>query len=406
MRLTLTQKLVVLATTLDMFLEGVFVTLPSLNALALPPWATPAFMSTIPIGTLLGNLALGRLTDVRGRKRAYMAMLGVYAVGATLVLVTSWVPAVLAGLLITQTAMGGEVPIVLSYIVENAPTDLKERLVVLVTNVGNVGAVVVSALALAEGGLSTFAGRVAVGALIGLALAIMVVTRYMVPESEQWLSLRPEERGRVVLGAEGPLWLALLSLMAISSVLTFGLLALEIGPAEFRGVGLQLLVIYFAGEVAGGAVAAALIEMVGSKSFTLVSFLGGLLTSAVALPAARLGLWPFLSLLFINGAFTEAVWASRNVLESLSFPTTYRGTAIALVRVAPYVLLLATFFLLANVSVYIYMAFATAMWAVGVAASGIWLVKGREVVGVPTPLRPEDIIGNIGKRGQGTSANP
>ncbi len=406
MRLTAAQKLIIISTTLDMFLEGVFVTLPTLNALAVPPWATPLLLSTVPIGTLVGNLALGRLTDLRGRKWAYLAMLAVYAVGALLVLSSSWVPAVLAGLLITQAAMGGEVPIVLSYIVESAPVDVKERLVVLVTNVGNIGAVVVSALALAVGGLSAYAGRVAVGALIGLALAVMAFTRYMVPESGQWLSLRPEERGRVVLGSGGALWLALLSVMAVSSVLTFGLLALDIGPAEFRGIGIQLLVTYFTGEIVGGAVSAALIESVGSKSFTLASYLGGLVTSALALPAAHFGLEAFLALLFINGAFTEAVWASRNVLESLSFPTTYRGTGVAMVRVAPYVLLLASFFLLANVSVAAYMAFASAMWALGVAASGMWFIKGREVVGLPTPMRPEDVMKKVGDRSPTASANP
>ncbi len=408
MGLTRGQSLVILSTTLDMFLEGVFVTLPSVSSLisSFPEWAVPLFLSTVPVGTLIGNLILGRLTDLRGRKATYLAMLAVYAVGAAMVLASTNVTMVLIGLLVTQSAMGGEVPIVLSYIVESAPLELKERLVVLVTNVGNLGAVVVSAVALAEGGLSAYSGRLAIGVLIGLALAIMAVTRSLVPESPQWLSLRPQDRGRVVLGAEGALWLALLTLMAISSVLTFGLLALYIGPAEFRGEGLLLLLVYFSGELVGGLVAAALMNRLGSRAFTLISYSGGLITSGLAIPAISGGLRPFLALLFANGAFTETVWASRNVLESLSFPTAYRGTAISLVRVAPYVILLASFFALSNVGVSTYLLFASSMWALGVGASWVWFIRGREVVGLPTPIRPEDVLPERARQGDrgGSSA--
>ncbi|MGC9072186.1 MAG: MFS transporter [Acidilobus sp.] len=394
MTLTRDQRLVLISTTLDMFLEGVFVTLPSVSALlsSMPSWASPLVFSTIPVGTLIGNLVLGRLTDLRGRKSTYMAMLGVYAVGALLILAFTDVYAVLAGLLITQTAMGGEVPIVLSYIVESASPELKERLVVLITNVGNVGAVVLSSIALIGGGLSQLSGRIAIGALIGLSLGIMAITRSLVPESRPWLSLRPEERGRVVLGAEARLWLALLTLMAVSSVLTFGLLALAIGPTEFPRYALQIVLVYFAGEVVGGLAAAALIGRVGSRAFTLWSFAGGLLTSLAAALALSAGVWPFMSLLFVNGAFTETVWASRNVLESLSFPATYRATGIALVRVAPYALMLASFFLTSSMGPVQYMAYATAMWALGAVASGVWVARGREVVGLPAPLRPEDLV--------------
>ncbi|ADL18428.1 putative major facilitator transporter [Acidilobus saccharovorans 345-15] len=393
MVLTRDQRLVLVSTTLDMFLEGVFVTLPSVSALlsSIPSWATPLVFSTIPVGTLIGNLALGRLTDLRGRKSTYMAMLGVYALGALLILAFNSLYAVLAGLLITQTAMGGEVPIVLSYIVESAPADIKERLVVLITNVGNVGAVVISAVALAFGGLSAASGRAAVGALVAGAIAIMAVTRSMVPESRPWLSLRPEERGRVVLGAEARLWLALLTLMAVSSVLTFGLLALSIGPEEFPSHALEIIMLYFAGEALGGLIAAAAMDRVGSRAFTLASFAGGFATSLAAIPALRAGLAPFMALLFVNGAFTETVWASRNVLESLSFPTTFRATGIALVRAAPYVLMLASFFATAGMGVVDFLWYATAMWALGLAASAAWMARGREVVGSPVAIRPEDL---------------
>jgi len=388
------QKLVLASTTLDMFLEGVFVTLPSASALlsSVPQWAFPLVFSTIPMGTLIGNLALGRLTDLRGRKSTYMAMLGVYAIGAALILLSSNLYELLAGLLIAQSAIGGEVPIVLSYIVESAPQDIKERLVVLITNVGNIGAVAASAIALAEGGLSTSAGKLAIGALIGLSLAVMVLTRSLVPESRPWLSLRPEERGRVRLDAPGvKLWATLLTLMAISSVLTFGLLALQVGPEEFPQEALEMLLIYFAGEVIGGVIAAAFVGSLGSKAFALASYAGGFITSAVAIPALRLGLIPFLALLFVNGAFTETVWASRNVLESMTFPTSFRATGIAMIRVIPYVLMLVTFFVTSGMPVAEFLWYATAMWAVGLVASAAWMVKGLEVVGKPIAMRPDDL---------------
>lgn len=388
------QRLVLLSTTLDMFLEGVFITLPSISALlsSVPAWAEPLLFLTIPVGTLVGNLLIGRLTDVRGRKSAYIMMLLVYAVGAALIVTATGLYQLLAGLLITQTAMGGEVPIVLSYIVESSPAESKERLVVIVTNVGNIGALAVSWLAMSTGGLSATAGRYAIAALIGGALTIMVITRTLVPESRPWLSLSPSERGRVDLSFPGAkLWTAILTLMAISSVLTFGLLALYIGPAEFKNMTYQILVVYFAGEAAGGAAAAAMVGRLGSRSTTLISFAGGLATTLAAAAVLGLGAAPFLALLFINGAFTEMVWASRNVLESLTFPTTFRATAISLVRVVPYLLMIASFYLTSSMNQVQYLAYAAAMWGLGVVGSVLWSLKGVEVVGRPLVMRPEEL---------------
>jgi Major Facilitator Superfamily. len=234
--LTREQKLVMLSTTLDMFLEGVFVTLSPISVQwpFVPGWAAPLLFIMMPIGTIIGNSTFGRLTDLRGRKLTYLSMLAVYAVGSALVILSSNVYELLAGLLIVYSAIGGEIPVVLSYVVESAPVDIKERVVVLITNVGNVGAVVAAALALMTSDVSVNAERLALGVLIGLAISVLVITRSLVPESRPWASLPRERRGRVSLNYESARFaLASLTLMAISSVLTFGLLALSIGPEEF-----------------------------------------------------------------------------------------------------------------------------------------------------------------------------
>jgi len=280
---------------------------------------------------------------------------------------------------------------VLSYVVESAPVDIKERAVVLITNVGNVGAVVAAAVALVTSGVSVSAERLALGVLIGLAISVLVITRSLVPESRPWASLPRERRGRVSLGYESARFaLASLTLMAISSVLTFGLLALSIGPEEFPSISNEILLVYFIGEVLGGFLAAYLVTYVGSKGFTLASYLGGLVTTVAAILVLRLGPVPFLALLLANGVFTETVWASRNVLESLAFPTNFRGTGISLVRIAAYVLLAASYLVTASMTPVEYLIFAAAMWALGVGASLAWYIRGPELVGVPLANLPEE----------------
>jgi hypothetical protein len=391
--LTREQKLVMLSTTLDMFLEGVFVTLSPISVQwpFVPGWAVSLLFIMMPIGTIIGNSTFGRLTDLRGRKLTYLSMLAVYAVGSALVILSSNVYELLAGLLIVYSAIGGEIPVVLSYVVESAPVDIKERVVVLITNVGNVGAVVAAALALVTSGVSVNSERLALGVLIGLAISVLVITRSLVPESRPWASLPRERRGRVSLGYESARFaLASLTLMAISSVLTFGLLALSIGPEEFPSISNEILLVYFIGEVLGGFIAAYLVTYVGSKGFTLASYLGGLVTTVAAVLVLRLGPMPFLALLLVNGVFTETVWASRNVLESLAFPTNFRGTGISLVRIAAYVLLAASYLVTASMTPVEYLTFAAAMWALGVGASLAWYVRGPELVGVPLVNLPEE----------------
>lgn len=398
MALTRAQKLVVASTTLDMVLEGVFITLPSISA-AWPfvgQWAVPLILMTVPVGTLIGNLVLGRLADVLGRKPMYLAMLAVYAAGAALVVASRNAYELVAGNLVANAAIGGETPLVLSYVAETAPEGLRERLVVLVTNAGNVGAALAAAIAAAEGTLSVGAERLALGALIAAAIGVLAFTRSMVPESALWASLPREQRGRLEASSRPvALRLAVLAGMAVSSVLTFGLLALDIGPALYPSLTNELLLAYFAGEVAGGLIAAALVTRLGSRAFALWSFAGGLATTLAAMPVVAYGLGTpaFLAVLAANAVFTETVWASRNVLEAALFPTSARATGIALVRVAPYAIWAAILVPEMSFGALEYLAFAAAMWAIGVAASGAWYVKGVEVVGSRLPMVPEDLLG-------------
>ena len=397
MALTRAQKLVVASTTLDMILEGVFITLPSISA-AWPfvgQWAVPLILMTVPVGTLIGNLVLGRLADVLGRKPMYLAMLAVYAAGAALVLASRGVYELVAGNLVANAAIGGETPLVLSYVAETAPEGLRERLVVLVTNAGNAGAALAAAIAAAGGTLSVGAERLALGALIAAAIGVLAFTRSMVPESALWASLPREQRGRLEASSRPvALRLAVLAGMAVSSVLTFGLLALDIGPALYPRLTNELLLAYFAGEVAGGLVAAALVTRLGSRAFALWSFAGGLATTLAAVPVVAYGLGTpaFLAVLAANAVFTETVWASRNVLEAALFPTSARATGIALVRALPYAIWAAILVPEMSFSAPEYLAFAASMWALGVAASGAWYLKGVEVVGSRLPMVPEDLL--------------
>ncbi len=395
MRLARDQKLVIASTTLDMMLEGIFVTLPSISALwpFVGPSSIPLVLLTVPIGTLIGNLTLGRVADLVGRKRAYIAMLLIYAIGATLVVTSNSLSWLLSGLLVAQVAIGGEVPIVLSYIVESAPLELREVLVVLITNVGNAGAALAAGIAYATGTISVATERAWLAGLIVAAIGILAFTRSMVPESLPWSSVPAKARGHMqVVGSGMGVLVIMLVAMGISSVLTFGYLALDVGPALFPSISNKLIFLYFAGELVGGLVAAALVGRLGSKKFVLASFLGGLATSIAAIPAVELGnVGAFMAVLAINGVFTETVWASRNVLESTTFPTSSRATGISVVRLVPYLIWSAILYPMLSLSPEAYLTFASALWALGAAAGIAWYFRGIEVIGMPLLMLPEDL---------------
>ncbi|MFP3402735.1 MAG: MFS transporter [Acidilobus sp.] len=356
-----------------------------------PQWADTLMFLMIPVGTLIGNLTVGRLADVIGRKPSFIVTLALYGLGslaALLALEYRWpLAALIASLAVAQVGLGGEMPAVLAYLAEVFGRGQRTAALILITDISNLG-VLIDGLIMMLYQSNTIPVSAAIYSLavtLGAAIAVLLVTRFLLPESPEWESLPEEARGRVARPGEGPglaFRVAVLTSLVIATALTYAFLALTIGPYLFpRSTGL-LLVIYNVGELVGGPLALAVLRPAGSRALTAVSYVGGLASMAVA--AAVLGYVAhsftlFTYLLLVNGVFGEMAWAARVILEPLAFPVGYRGTAIAIVRVVPYALYAASVFYLANFTQLQYMIYNVVLWAVGATASIAWYLRGPEV---------------------------
>jgi hypothetical protein len=356
-----------------------------------PQWADTLMFLMIPVGTLIGNLTVGRLADVIGRKPSFIVTLALYGLGslaALLALEYRWpLAALIASLAVAQVGLGGEMPAVLAYLAEVFGRGQRTAALILITDISNLGVLIDGLIMMLyqSNAIPVSAAIYSLAVTLGAAIAVLLVTRFLLPESPEWESLPEEARGRVAGPGEGPglaFRVAVLTSLVIATALTYAFLALTIGPYLFpRSTGL-LLVIYNVGELVGGPLALAVLRPAGSRALTAVSYVGGLASMAVA--AAVLGYVAhsftlFTYLLLVNGVFGEMSWAARAILEPLAFPVGYRGTAIAIVRVVPYALYAASVFYLANFTQLQYMIYNVVLWAVGATASIAWYLRGPEV---------------------------
>jgi hypothetical protein len=356
-----------------------------------PQWADTLMFLMIPVGTLIGNLTVGRLADVIGRKPSFIVTLALYGLGSLAALLTleyRWpLAALIASLAVAQVGLGGEMPAVLAYLAEVFGRGQRTAALILITDISNLGVLIDGLIMMLyqSNAIPVSAAIYSLAVTLGAAIAVLLVTRFLLPESPEWESLPEEARGRVVGPGEGPglaFRVAVLTSLVIATALTYAFLALTIGPYLFpRSTGL-LLVIYNVGELVGGPLALAVLRPAGSRALTAVSYVGGLASMAVA--AAVLGYVAhsftlFTYLLLVNGVFGEMAWAARVILEPLAFPVGYRGTAIAIVRVVPYALYAASVFYLAGLSQSQYMIYNVVLWAVGATASIAWYLRGPEV---------------------------
>lgn len=159
------------------------------------------------VGACSGALFFGHLTEKYGRRRIFLATLGVYLVATVL---TAFAPNVwwfYACRFFTGFGIGGEYAAINSAIDEMMPARLRGRIALMVNGSYWLGAAAGAAMAypllnpdlLPEdiGWRATFA----IGGVLGL---IILVVRRIVPESPRWLVIHghTEEAERVVRGIE------------------------------------------------------------------------------------------------------------------------------------------------------------------------------------------------------------
>jgi MFS family permease len=150
------------------------------------------YISAIP---LIGDLFLSKLSDISlGRKTTFFITMFLYSLGSIIFIINSAflhenIYITLFAYTIAIIGVEGEVPVALSLIAELFPLKYREKMLIILPNFDNIGAVIASLIAFLTYYLSSSfkIQEVAMGivALIGAIIAIIV--RLKLPESIRWL---------------------------------------------------------------------------------------------------------------------------------------------------------------------------------------------------------------------------
>ncbi len=397
----------------------------------IPKFLLPISAAMGPLFLMVGNTLMGRLADVVGRRGIYVFTMSLYTVGllgmALSLLLLNTVSTEVAFIVflisyaLAEIGVGGEEPPALAAITELMPPNKRGSMLVLITNFDNVGAALAALILL----LALLWGTQlsAVWTMIASALfvvAVAVVIRLVTPESVRWLMVRgkvdiakrvAEEKGLTYALSESPgqinvrfppTWFraSILSLLGFTQLSTYGLMAFYIiylpslPFSSNEALATQVLLWANVGASVAGLIGL-VIDKIGRKIFTLLSYLGGLLTmipifliyGVMSKNAISSSLPVFYVLLFLNMAFSEFGWAVRTMLEPELFPTKARSTWVGIVRLISWgVYVTLIYYLLANADVFTYLLSNLILYVIGAVAALAWYVWGVETRGLPVDV--------------------
>ncbi|MCU7786602.1 MFS transporter [Pyrobaculum sp. 3827-6] len=281
------------------------------------------------LGMLIGAALFGRLADKFGRRKIFIATLLLYSLGTgAAALARSWlefaVVRFFAGL-----GLGGELPVVATYVSENSPPERRGRNVVLLESFWSLGAVLAAATSLY---LFTSIGWRASLVLLSLTAFYALVIRLALPESQRWI----ESRGARPPEAAAAPRVDLHRLSIVSSIwlmLAFGyygaflwLPTMLVKERGFTYVGTyEFMFITTLAQLPGYFSAAYLVEKLGRRPVGSLYFLLSAVSAVLftySRASGELVVWA-LALNFFN----LGVWGVIYAYTPELFPTAVRGAA-------------------------------------------------------------------------------
>ncbi|HET9690494.1 MAG TPA: MFS transporter [Acidimicrobiales bacterium] len=387
-------------------------------------------------GILVGALAGGRLADRFGRRRLFVATLLWYTTFTVLTGLAPDLAAVYGLRALAALGVGAEYAIVNSAIAEFMPARVRGKANAAVMNFWPLGAIAAGLVAyfvldtLALSSATSWRYMFVLGGLVAL---VVLVFRRRIPESPRWLAAqgRMAEAEAIVAALEGarsvpagatfpadvetpvPLGAALRELVVrYPGRLALGA-ALDLAEAfGYYGIFAVLSVVVLAqvhiseqaiplfyivgnvGGLAGGLVMTSVFDRLGRRATVAIFYAAaaggvGLLAAATATGSAA---WVTVAFVVGNAAATAA-WTSAYPTFTELFPTHLRGAgvgaSVAVGRIGAIVGTLVLPSIAKNVGATTSYLLVVAFWLVGVAAMGIFSLRG----GLEGARRPLELLG-------------
>ncbi len=399
--ITKAQKALVTSASLGYMMWGVVASIGPLAAAgeilsSSPELSTKIFSLIIPtLALIAGNVAMGYLSDLIGRKKIFFITLILYGLGIIAIFLSTNFPELAVGLAIAEFGAGGEEPPSLAVVAEDFSPSRRGKFLTLIPNFNNIGTLVFYLVLI----FNLLTGRTDI-LLFGFGIIVIALfARLSIPESYRWErstgkvrqseetlnSLTIENDGSRGEKPNAFAAFAILSMLAVSQYLTFGLMTYVIGPYEFPDIFTDNLIvgIGMAGASLAGFIAIFLVNR-NRINYTLFAFGGGFVSLMAILAVAFLNqdlfvaapILYFYPLLFISMMFSEFAWVSRTTLEPEMFSTSRRASSIGLVRVIPMAAYALSIVYTSSLGLLQYIEFNGILWLVGLVGA-IWLRQMR-----------------------------
>ncbi|WP_367834374.1 MFS transporter [Vulcanisaeta sp. JCM 16159] len=167
----------------------------------IPRFLVPISVALGPISLMIGNVLMGRLADIVGRRGIYAYTMSLYTIGligmGLSILLSNVIPAseafipFIISYILAEIGVGGEEPPALAAATELMPYNYRGSILVLMTNFDNIGAAIASAILLLAlmRGTQLSATWTMIGSAI-IVLIVAVIIRLVTPESVRWLVVK------------------------------------------------------------------------------------------------------------------------------------------------------------------------------------------------------------------------
>ena len=336
-----------------------------------------------PAGLLSGNLLMGYLSDRYGRRRIFILTLLLGIMGIFGILISLSPLEIVVAIFLAEMGFGGDETVSLAFMAEQFPIRYRGKALIAASNSANIGVAAISAVFLFIPA-SILDQKAIFAAMIVVALAVALLTRSRLPESLRWdfVSRAGSGTKRTRLTRYDYFKFLVLLSFAITIVLTFALVGYVIGPYEFPQLTSMIAFAYGAAEAIAGVALLFLINMIGRRKLSVIAYVGGFMSMALFIPYAiySRSIVILAFLLALNAIFGEMGWAVRELLQPELFTTANRGKGIAGVRGIAYVFYIITLFAITGFSLTDYIIYAVIIWAIGMVASVVWYMRGRETM--------------------------
>ncbi|MFE2770814.1 MFS transporter [Microbacterium resistens] len=163
------------------------------HTIGITPEQIGILSGVLTLGIAAGAVFGGRLGDLLGRRRVFLATMVLVIIGIALLVFGDSFPLLLAGVILAGVGTGADLPVSLSTIAE-AATEKNRGAIIGLSNilwvVGILGTVIISTIA---GGWGRLGGQL-LFAQVGVIAVLIFVARLTIPESPSWLAARDERR--------------------------------------------------------------------------------------------------------------------------------------------------------------------------------------------------------------------